>query len=175
MQSAPADRPDNPDRNPELTRDVPDRKGAADFSSRLSELPRSHPSSADYGSDHRQPRAYHEWADYDSADDIRVSDRRTHILDGDETGGGHRHGTDRPGKTEFPVDWSDDRILDAVASVARNPDEAPQRQNWNDRWQVSGERDGVKVFAVLESDGRVWTAWPDEGSPGVVKNAVKDN
>jgi len=40
------------------------------------------------------------------AEDIRVSDERaTHILDGDEDGGGgHRRGTGIPGKTEFPAD-----------------------------------------------------------------------
>jgi len=32
-------------------------------------------------------------------------ERATHILDGDRWGGGHRRGTGRPGKTEFPADW----------------------------------------------------------------------
>jgi len=211
MPSGPPDRRESPDpgerpdpgesidRNPRLAPDAHDRRSASGLSGRLNELPSTHPSSADYGSDRQQARAADDSADHDradhdradhdradhdraddsagycSADDIQVSDRLTHILDGDETGGGHRPGADRPGKTEFPVDWSDDRILDAVVSVARDPDEPPQRQNWNDRWQVTGDRDGVKIFAVVEADGRVWTAWPDEGSPGVVKNAVKDN
>ena len=111
------------------------------------------------------------WTD----DDVRLTpERRAHILDGDETGGGHRHGTGEPGKTEFPAEWDDDRIIDAVLTVARTPDEAPERQDWNERWSVTGTRDGVEVVAIVESDGRVWTAWPGEGSPGVIKNPLKD-
>jgi hypothetical protein len=42
----------------------------------------------------------------------RVSpDAKIHILDGDRQGGGHRHGTGQPGKSEFPPDWSDDKII----------------------------------------------------------------
>jgi hypothetical protein len=43
--------------------------------------------------------------------------RRTHILSGDETGGGHRFGAGR-GKSEFPRDWPDDRIIEAIEAVA---------------------------------------------------------
>ena len=112
---------------------------------------------------------------YPPPGDIRVTaDRREHILDGNQTGGGgHRHGMGSPGKTEFPADWDDGKIMDNVLRVAREPDDLPVRQNWNGRWQVQGERDGVKIVAVVTSDGSVWTAWPREGSPGVVKN-VKD-
>ena len=44
-----ADRADSADRNPELNRDMLDRKTGGDLSARLNELPGSHPSSADYG------------------------------------------------------------------------------------------------------------------------------
>jgi hypothetical protein len=115
-------------------------------------------------------------ADYAAPAESRLTDeqRRIHVLDGEQTGGGHRHGTGRPGKTEFPAEWGDDRIVDAILAIARHPDQAPERQDWNGRWQVS-QHDGVKIFAVVESDGRIWAAWPDENSPGVVKNPVKDN
>ena len=40
-------------------------------------------------------------ADRPPAEDIGVSpERTTHLADGDETGGGYRHGTGNPGKTE---------------------------------------------------------------------------
>jgi Bacterial EndoU nuclease len=177
--------------NPELPPDMHSRETARDLSARLSDLPESHPSSSGYVSDHHSARGSassperHQRdspsetpasADYTDPHEIQLTaDRRIHIVDGDQTGGGHRHGTGQPGKTEFPAEWGDDRITDAILAVARNPDQVPERQDWNGRWQVSGEHDGVKIFAVVESDGRVWTAWPDEGSPGVVKNAVKDN
>jgi len=78
-------------------------------------------------------------------------------------------------RQSFPPSGATTALPTPFLAVARNPDQVPERQDWNGRWQVSGEHDGVKIFAVVESDGRVWTAWPDEGSPGVVKNAVKDN
>ena len=59
-------------------------------------------------------------------DSVRVApERAKHILDGDRWGGGHRHGTGRPGKTEFPADWDDEKIIGHVLGVARAPDDAP--------------------------------------------------
>jgi hypothetical protein len=103
-------------------------------------------------------------------DSLRVSsDRRTHILDGDSHGGGHRHGTGRPGKTEFPASWSDEKIINALLDVASRPDQQPKHQEWKDRWVTRGTRDDVEVVAVIGRDGRIWTGWPQSG-PGVVKN-----
>jgi hypothetical protein len=46
------------------------------------------------------------------------AERAAHILDGDTTGGGHRHGTGEPGKTEFPADWNDAAaIMDSTTSA----------------------------------------------------------
>jgi hypothetical protein len=39
---------------------------------------------------------------------------------------------------------------------------------------VQGKRDGVDIVAIVASDGLVWTAWPRDGSPGVVKNKPED-
>jgi hypothetical protein len=54
------------------------------------------------------------WDSVDAEDrpktrDIHVTpERTTHILDGEPGGGGgHRHGTGIPGKTEFPASWDD--------------------------------------------------------------------
>jgi hypothetical protein len=99
-------------------------------------------------------------------------ERGGHILDGDAWGGGHRHGTGRPGRTEFPADWDDERILGHVVDVARSPDARPVWQP-NHRWRVHGERDGVEIYVVVLPDGRIWTAWPGEGSPGVIRNPKK--
>ncbi len=52
--------------------------------------------------------------------------------------------------------------------------QGPVRQNWNDRWRVQGSRNGVDIVAIVASDGLVWTAWPREGCPGVVKNKPED-
>ena len=109
-----------------------------------------------------------------SLDAVRVSPERiTHILDGDSTGGGHRHGVGKPNKTEFPLGWDDKKITDNVIDVARRPDSPPVHQDRNDRWLCSGIRDRVEVSVILLRNGEVWTAWPEEGGPGVVRNPRK--
>jgi hypothetical protein len=115
-------------------------------------------------------------ADRPPAEDIRVSpERTTHILDGEPGGGGgHRHGVGKPGKTEFPVSWDDKRILDTVVNVARRPDSTPEHQHWNDRWVCRGIRDSVEVSVIVLRNGEIWTAWPEEGSPGVIRNPPKE-
>jgi hypothetical protein len=104
-------------------------------------------------------------------EDINVTpERTTHILDGDKTGGGHRHGVGKPGKTEFPASWDDERVIANVLDVARRPDKPPTHQDWNDTWLCTGTRDAVKVWAVVERSGDILTSWPEEGGPGVVRN-----
>jgi len=105
-------------------------------------------------------------------DAIRVTPERTaHILDGDSPGGGgHRHGTGKPGKTEFPASWNDEKIIDNILDVARKPDKPPVRQDWNDTWLCSGTRANVEVSVVIARSGEIVTGWPEEGGPGVVRN-----
>lgn len=108
--------------------------------------------------------------DRPSLDSLRTTPERTkHILDGDSWGGGHRHGTARPGKTEFPAGWDDGKIIGNVRDVARAPDDPPVFQP-NHRWRLHGQRDDVGINVVVLPDGRIWSAWPDADSPGVVKN-----
>ena len=104
---------------------------------------------------------------------IHVSpERASHVLDGDRWGGGHRHGTGRPEKTEFPAHWDDKRIIERIMDVARFPDAQPVLQA-NNRWRAEGERDGVAMTVIVRPDGRIWSAWPEEGSPGVTRNPRK--
>jgi hypothetical protein len=116
------------------------------------------------------------WDTVDSAqrppqDAIRITPERTiHVLDGDSTGGGHRHGTGKPGKTEFPAGWKDEKIIDNVLDVARKPDTPPVRQDRNDTWLCTGTRANVEVSVVIARSGEIVTGWPEEGGPGVVRN-----
>ena len=125
------------------------------------------------GSGWRAPPDVRDHPDLPEPDDVRLTaDRAEHILSGDgpgTLGGGHRHGAGRPGKTEFPANWSDDMIVSTVQDVARNPDRA-QWQESNSRWNVGGERDGVGVKAIVLPDGRIWAAWPSPGGAGVIQN-----
>jgi hypothetical protein len=101
--------------------------------------------------------------------------RDKHILDGDgpKKGGGHRHGTGKPDKTEFPQIWDDKHVLRNVVDVARRPDAPPEYQNFNGRWLLYGTREDVKVWAIVLRNGEIWSAWPEEGGPGVVRNPKK--
>lgn len=88
--------------------------------------------------------------------------RRGHILDGDKTGGGHRHGTGKPNKSEFPRDWDDDKVIDAIEDVANDPN-AIRKQLPGGREIVNGTRDGVDIKVVIESPqrgGGVVTGYP---------------
>jgi hypothetical protein len=102
-------------------------------------------------------------------DALRIPpDRAIHILDGDATGGGHRYGTGTPGKTEFPASWDEDKITDSILSVARSPDSASLQRNG--RWKAEGVRDEVALAVIIMEDGRIWSAYPLPGSPGVRQN-----
>jgi hypothetical protein len=139
----PAESPDKPAESPDKPAESPDKPAAS-------------PAEADGREQRpgRESRSETAAADQIVTGDVRLTaDRRTHILDGDKTGGGHRPGTGRPAKTEFPADWGDDRIIDAVLAVAAKPDEGPERQRWRGRWRLGGEHEGVRIVAVVESDG----------------------
>ena len=104
-------------------------------------------------------------------DAIRITPERiVHVLEGDKTGGGHRHGTGKPGKTEFPASWDDEKVIDNALDVARKPDKPPVRQDRNDTWLCSGTRANVEVSVVVARSGEIVSGWPEEGGPGVVRN-----
>jgi hypothetical protein len=93
-----------------------------------------------------------------------------HILAGhptDLTSGGHRHGTGRPDKTEFPEDWDDARITRNVQDVADNPDSAVDVGDGT--WYVTGTRDGVQIGGFVRTDGSIKSGFPISG-PGVTRN-----
>ena len=127
----------------------------------------------DHPSTSQDKAAIADHPDRPDEDSVRIPpDRAAHILDGDDegTGGGHRAGTGSPGKTEFPSNWDDNKILSNVEDVARNPDVMPEEPQSNGRWKFEGTRDGVHTTVIVNQDGTVHTAWPREGDPGVVRN-----
>jgi Bacterial EndoU nuclease len=86
-------------------------------------------------------------------------DRAKHILDGDDTGGGHRAGTGKPGKSEFPADWSDDKILTEISDVATDP-KSKRVPSWGGREIVTGTRDGIDIKVIVKDGNRIITGYP---------------
>ncbi|MBK9126407.1 MAG: EndoU domain-containing protein [Phycisphaerales bacterium] len=94
--------------------------------------------------------------------------RRTHILDGDATGGGHRAGTGRPSKTEFPDCWSDDYIKDLIEDIA-NGKLGTCVTRPDGRKECKALVDGYEILVVVENEDtgmHIVTAYP-------LRNAVR--
>ena len=93
--------------------------------------------------------------------DLTDPKARRHILDGDETGGGHRPGTGKPGKSEFPEGWTDEQILHNISDVATDPASTRVTQP-NGRVRVDGTRQGVDIRVILDPSegGRIVTGFP---------------
>lgn len=84
---------------------------------------------------------------------------RRHILDGDANGGGHRPGAGK-GKSEFPRNWSDDEIIDAIEDVANDPASAGRPGRWG-RDRYAGVRQRVLIFVVADPrTGEIVTGYP---------------
>ena len=84
--------------------------------------------------------------------DLTDTKGRTHILDGDGPGkgGGHRPGTGKSGKSEFPANWNDDKILGEVSDIATDPSVTWSKPD--SRGYITGAKtvDGVDVFVVYD-------------------------
>jgi filamentous hemagglutinin len=88
---------------------------------------------------------------------------RKHILDGDgpKLGGGHRFGTGKPNKSEFPKSWSDDKILEVVSDIASDP--SVKWSKPDARGFITGTRtvDGIDVKVVVDTvNDRIVTGYP---------------
>ncbi|NIR13143.1 MAG: EndoU domain-containing protein, partial [Desulfobacterales bacterium] len=88
---------------------------------------------------------------------------RTHILDGDGPGkgGGHRFGTGKPGKSEFPSDWSDEKIIHEVSDIATDPKLKWSKPDSRGYSSTTKTVDGVDVKVVVDKNsGRIVTGYP---------------
>lgn len=64
--------------------------------------------------------------------------RKDHILNR------HRAGAGKPGKTEFPAEWSDEKILHHVSDIATDPNAVRGVGKWDSPYAI-GTRDGIKL------------------------------
>lgn len=130
------------------------------------------------GSDDVDRNGHWEAANGDTPDpgEVSAQEARAHILygDADGRGGGHRHDSGVPDKTTFPPDWDDDKIIDEVEDVARNPDSPPVYNEDRETWTVRGTRDEVDIEVIVKPDGEVMTGYPT-GGEGVHRNDENGN
>ena len=91
--------------------------------------------------------------------DLASTQRRKHILDGDATGGGHRPGTGKPGKSEFPKNWSDDKIMHEISDVATDPNSVV-RPTRGGRSISEGTRNGVRIRVIQDRNGDIVSGYP---------------
>ncbi|WP_404385026.1 RHS repeat-associated core domain-containing protein [Knoellia locipacati] len=89
--------------------------------------------------------------------DLASASRRTHILDGDATGGGHLW-PGLPGKTPFPKDWSGNRVMHEISDVATDPNSI-FRPGRGGSTIATGTRGGVDMKVVLRG-GQIITGHP---------------
>lgn len=89
--------------------------------------------------------------------DLASASRRTHILAGDRTGGGHLW-PGLPGKTPFPRSWSADRIMHEIADVATDPRSIVTAGRGGSTI-ITGTRGGVRLRVILR-DGEIVTGYP---------------
>jgi len=97
--------------------------------------------------------------DFNQASSISP-ERRTHILYGDATGGGHMHGVGKPCKSEFPKTWSEDTIIKEVEVIAAN-----DNLNWEQQrngYYVTEQNVGTVKIRVVKgrNNEKVITAYP---------------
>jgi RHS repeat-associated protein len=91
--------------------------------------------------------------------DLASPQRRKHILNGDATGGGHRPGTGKQGKSEFPQGWSDNKIMHEISDVATDPTSVT-RAGRGGRTITEGTRNGVDIRVIQERNGDIVSGFP---------------
>lgn len=87
--------------------------------------------------------------------------RLQHITTGDATGGGHLYGLDKPCKSEFPPDWTVDRIARDIPQLAANDNLEWQKSRNGYITSETTTPDGLKVRIVVDPEQQtIITAYP---------------
>lgn len=92
--------------------------------------------------------------------DLASPARRTHILDGDATGGGHLW-PGNPGKTPFPQGWSGDKIMHEISDIATDPAAWQNAVPQGSRTVLNGTRGGVDIRVIVDTNtGEIISGYP---------------
>ena len=108
---------------------------------------------------------------------ILTDKRRAHILYGDGSGGGHKFGVGAPCKSEFPENWTDEKIISTTKRIAAN-DNLRWQQEDNGYFVTEKMEDNVRVRVVLgPKRQRVITSYPTNQprNPCPYKPSANDN
>ncbi len=107
---------------------------------------------------------------------MHISARRMqHILYGDAHGGGHLHGVGSPCKSEFPANWSADKIILTVTRDAAN-DNLDWRHERNGYDVADVIEEGIKIRIVVNGQhDEVITAYPVSTPRNACLPAANDN
>jgi len=83
-----------------------------------------------------------------------------HILYGDSTGGGHKYGTGKPCKSEFPKNWESKKIISTIRKLVANDNLNWEQQN-NGYYVAETEEGSLNIRIVMNKEkGEVVTAYP---------------
>lgn len=85
--------------------------------------------------------------------------RKHHMLNN------HKYGAGKPDKTEFPQDWSDEKILHYVSDIATDSNATWGMGKWDSPYAI-GVREGIEIRvdfypeAHPKYSGKISTAYP---------------
>ncbi len=112
-----------------------------------------------------------------SADELKYisPERARHILQGDQNGGGHKYGANKPCKSEFPQDWDDVKIIKTIDKIAAN-DNLNWKQQDNGYYVAETMEGTLKIRVVLDRErDDVVTAYPVNVRRNYCPPAANDN
>lgn len=92
---------------------------------------------------------------------IIISDyAKKHILYGNKSGGGHKHGTGKPCKSEFPKNWNDKKIISTIQTLAAN-DNNQWKKEGNGYHTIEKTVEGIDIRVVIgKKKKNIITAYP---------------
>ncbi len=107
------------------------------------------------------PSPINEVMDTSNNIDPNLSDNtKIHILYGDNNGGGHKFGINKPCKSEFPKNWADEEIISSIKKIAANDNLQWKQQN-NGYYITEAMDRNINIRVVIGSNKmKIITAYP---------------
>lgn len=101
--------------------------------------------------------------------------RRTHILYGDASGGGHLYGTGAPCKSEFPQNWDKNTVLNKIDLIAAN-DNLNWKKQRNGYYAAEQKIGNINIRVIKgRQNKQVITAYPLNTGRNPCPNPANDH